>query len=123
MSSNYNSDFSFEFIPDSHTRGVLANGYRAVTELELWSWLKDFEPSVSTGFMFSEHPNVIKIGNKMESLPDAPGHSGSSFGFTLRHLQYMAKHGMDEYKKKMTTVRVDQNVQPVENVENVENNE
>jgi hypothetical protein len=118
MSANYNSDFSFEFVQNSHTRSLVSNGYRAVTELELWPWLKGFEPSASTGFMFSDHPNVIKIGNKMESFPNPPGHSGSSFGFTLRHLQYIAKYGTDEYKKKMTPV-----IENVENVQILQNNE
>jgi len=35
----------------------------------------------------------------MEELPNSPGHSGSSFAFTMRHLQYIAKHGLDKYKR------------------------
>jgi hypothetical protein len=39
----------------------------------------------------------------MHSLPDSPDHSGSSFAFTMRHLQYIAKNGMEKYKKFMAT--------------------
>jgi len=112
MSLNYNSDF--DFIEDSHTRSMVSNGSDAVTQLELWEWLKSFEPG-STGFMFSDDSNVTRIGNKMESMPNPPSHSGSSFALTMRHLQYIAKHGMNEYKKKMTPTIV--------NVRSVEDNE
>ena len=35
----------------------------------------------------------------MEELPNSPGHSGASFACTMRHLQYIAKHGLDKYKR------------------------
>lgn len=92
----------FEFISDEHTRSLVINGYNAVNQLELWSWMKEFDPN-SDGFMFSKHPNLSIISQKMESLPDAPGHSGSSFGLTMRHLEYIAKNGMNKYKEYMTT--------------------
>lgn len=91
----------FSFISDEHTRSLVINGYNAVNQLELWSWLKDFDPK-DDGFMCSDHPNVIMIGMKMESLPDAPGHSGCSFGITMRNLEYIAKNGMAKYKEYMT---------------------
>jgi hypothetical protein len=93
----------FGFIRDTLTRCNIANGHRAVSLLELWSWLKDFEPADNEGFMWSKHPNITKIGNKMHELPDSPGHSGSSFAFTMRHLEYIAKNGMDQYKTFMTS--------------------
>jgi hypothetical protein len=27
------------------------------------------------------------------------GHSGSSFGLTMRHMQFIALHGLEEHKK------------------------
>lgn len=89
----------FSFINDGSTRGNIENGFTAVTQLELWSWLKTFEPDPDQGFMWSNHPNISKIGKKMHELPDSPGHSGSSFAFTMRHLHYIAKNGMDNYKR------------------------
>jgi len=91
----------FSFIDDAHTRSLVVNGYAAVNQLELWQWLKTFEPS-SDGFMWSKDPTVGIIGQKMESLPDAPGHSGASFALTIRHLEYIAKNGMHKYKEYMT---------------------
>jgi hypothetical protein len=91
---------NLSFIQDKNMRNMVANGHEAVTQLELWEWLSTFEPF--NGFMFSSNDNVTAIGNKMESLPNPPGHSGASFGVTMRHLQFIAKHGMDNYKKEMT---------------------
>jgi hypothetical protein len=93
----------FSFIHNKLTRSNISNGYTAVSQLELWSWLKDFEPAANEGFAWSKHPNVTKIGNKMHELPDSPGHSGSSFAFTMRHLEYIAKNGLDQYKTFMTS--------------------
>jgi hypothetical protein len=91
----------FSFISNEHTRSLVINGYNAVNQLELWSWMKKFKPG-DDGFMFSEHPNVSMIGMKMESLPDAPGHSGGSFALTMRHLEYIAKNDMEKYKEYIT---------------------
>lgn len=90
---------NFSFINDSSTRRFVKNGFNAVTQLQLWSWLKTFEPEPDQGFMFSSNSNISEIGKKMHELPDSPGHSGSSFAFTMRQLHYIAKNGMDKYKK------------------------
>ena len=92
----------FSFISDEHTRSLVINGYNAVNQLELWSWLKDFEPAANEGFAWSNHPNVSMIGMKMASLPDDPGHSGGTFALTMRHLEYIAKNGMAKYKEYIT---------------------
>jgi len=89
----------FEFIESIHTRHMIENGYQAVNTLELWDFLSKFEPEEGKGFMFTDCHEINKIGEKMEELPNSPGHSGSSFAFTMRHLQYIAKHGLDKYKR------------------------
>jgi hypothetical protein len=91
------------FISDEYTREMIANGHEAVTQLELWPWLSTFHPE--HGFMYTTHDNIDAISRKMNSLPNPPGHSGSSFGFIMRHLQFMAKHGMNKYKEKITMSR------------------
>jgi hypothetical protein len=94
------SNTNFNFISDSHTRSMVINGYTAVSQLELWDWMKNYSPPDTEGFMWTTHPNVHKIGEKMEALPNAPGHSGSSFALTMRILEFIAKHGIEEYKKR-----------------------
>jgi len=90
----------FSYISDLHTRRLISNGYNAMTVLELNSWMATYQPNENEGFLWSTHPNVKKKGNIMEDLPDPPGHSGSSFAFTMRHLQYIAKNGISEHKKR-----------------------
>lgn len=92
----------FTFISDDDTRRLVINGYHAVTQLELWDWLKSFEPN--EGFMWSSHPNISVVMNKMETIDETVGHSGASFGFTMRHLEYIAKNGMEEYINYMNTI-------------------
>lgn len=89
----------FSFISDQHTRALVSNGHVAVSQLELWDWLRTFEPKANEGFMFSSHPNIAVIGNKMHEIDDSIGHSGSSFAYTMRELQFIAQKGIDDYKK------------------------
>jgi len=62
------------------------------TESCTWSYLRDNPPSESTGYMFSNNPAFTAIMNHMEV-----GHSGSSYAWTMRNLQYIATHGLDAY--------------------------
>ena len=88
----------FDFISDSDERRMIENGYQAVSELELWEWLKMYEPD-KYGFMFSSHENISHIGQKMQELPNYPNHSGSSFGHSMRILQYIAKAGLEKFRQ------------------------
>lgn len=94
---------NFEFILDPSTRDMMANGHQAISQLELWSWLRNYEPEEGRGFMFSSSSNLDRIIEKMESLPNAPGHSGSSFGYTMRHLHFIAQRGMDAYRNEVAS--------------------
>lgn len=57
-----------------------------------WSYLRDNPPSESTGYMFSNNPMFAVINGHMQV-----GHSGSSYAWTMRNLQYIASHGIDAY--------------------------
>jgi hypothetical protein len=92
---------NFEFIRDTYTRDLVNNGYRTISQLELWDWLRNYTPEPGAGFMFSTSPNIERIMQHMESQPDSPGHSGSSFAFTMRSLQYIAKNGIEKYKQQI----------------------
>lgn len=76
-------------------RDMLINGYKAVNELELWWYIK--KPIDS--FMFCNDININKIYKKMEEL-GYKGHSGYSFGWTMRQLEFIANYGEEEFKKK-----------------------
>jgi hypothetical protein len=49
--------------------------------------------------MFSNDPRVNIIYNKIEEL-GYTGHSGASFGFTMRTMQYIATHGERKFREE-----------------------
>lgn len=85
-------------IKDEHTRFLLENAYQAITVVEGWEFMKTFNDN-QYGFMFSDSPMTGKIMNKMEELGYS-GHSGGSFGWTMRNMEFLAKHGKDEFLSK-----------------------
>jgi hypothetical protein len=60
----------------------------AITKLELWNWLAQDEPPKDKGYMFWGHENIDKISKLVENQH----HSGASFAFYLRNMQYWAKN-------------------------------
>ena len=71
---------------------MLQNAWEAITQLELWNYMKlDTE-----SYMFSCDEEIKLISKKMIDL-GYDGHSGCSFGWTLRQMQYIAQHGEEDY--------------------------
>jgi hypothetical protein len=58
-----------------------------------WTYLRDTPPDESRGYMFSKPDPVFQAIFKNMQV----GHSGASYGFTMRNLQYIAMNGMDAY--------------------------
>ena len=94
------------FISDSWSADMLRDAMHAVvtvqtypefssSEIDLWRFLSTYDPPSSQGFMFSSHPIMDKI-----IAATQVGHSGSSMAFTMRHLQFMAKHGVQGYREE-----------------------
>ena len=81
----YNSDF----------RPSLLNMANAITKLDLWNWMKEYSPEKGCGFMYSDNPNIYKIGG----LVDSDGHSGATFGYSMRCMEMIAKEGFDKFKE------------------------
>jgi len=88
------TDNTFDFIPNNDERIMISTAVTAITQLELWDFIKDFKEK---SFMLSEDKRVNKIYNKIEELGYS-GHSGGSFGITMRHMEYIAKNGFEKYK-------------------------
>jgi len=84
----------FNFVQDANQRIMYQTAFDAITQLELWNFVTNFNENGS--FMFSSSPNVSKIYNKIEQLGYG-GHSGSSFGCTMRAMQNIGKYGMDNF--------------------------
>ena len=88
------SAFHFSFIENKYEREMLENAFAAVTQTESWAFLKEEVDS----FMFSQNPQVHRILRKMEEL-GYYGHSGASFGVTMRQMQFIAQNGFEKFKE------------------------
>jgi len=95
---SYFGDGKFEFVRDSGNRLLYKNMHDAITNTELWEWMREYEPDESKGFMFSSTPELDRITKKMHEDPISGNHSGASYGFMMRTMQYIAKNGYDKFK-------------------------
>ena len=82
----------FIFINDEEARGMLDDGYKAITSSGLWEWLAHFKPQRGVGFIFSDDPELDQIQAKMNLK-----HSLASFARTMHHMHYIAKNGWTKY--------------------------
>jgi len=79
---------------------MYVNAWQAITLTENWDFVKaDIE-----SFMWSENPKIDIIGSKMSEL-GYHGHSGSSFGFIMRKMQYIARNGEKKFKEDYSKSR------------------
>lgn len=95
------------FIRDKWDADMLRDAIRAVVrverspemqakEFDVWKFMSTYDPPERSGFMFSDHPITNRIMHSMEV-----GHSGTSYGFTMRHLQLFATlGGVEGYKRE-----------------------
>ena len=88
---------TFEYVKDINTRDMLINCWQAITLTETWEFIKK-DPG-EYGFMGSNAPEIYTIHSKMEELPNQVGHTGFSFTWTLRQMQYLANNGEESYKQ------------------------
>lgn len=85
-------------------REMIGSAYQAVSSVEGgWDFLRTYDPGHG-GFMFSTPPP------KMEEIQNAilaayGGHSGASYGGTLRNIEFIAKQGWDAYVQRVLNRR------------------
>jgi hypothetical protein len=84
----------FDYILNATNKKMLMNAWEAITQLDLWDFIKD---DVSN-FIFSGDKRVHAISDKMFEL-GYRDHSGFSFAWIMRQMQYIALHGEENYKK------------------------
>ena len=70
---------------------------RVIWELGLWEFVREFNDI--HGFIYSRDPRVDQIGR--HPLVDTHGHSGASFAFCLRNVQYIAKNGVNAFNEML----------------------
>ena len=82
----------FSMIEQDHSREMLTDAYIAVTEANAWEIVAK-DPGEG-GFMYSESAskNLKEVTRRIKYA-----HSGSSYGWTMRQMQYIAKYGWENY--------------------------
>ena len=75
------------------------NAHQKITELNLWDWLRNFVPNEKDGFTFSKDETLRIITNNIIGSNVGSGHSGASFGITMRKMHFIAQNGLDQFKK------------------------
>ncbi len=75
-----------ERYPDANDRMMVQDAYEAAVKLELLDEIKNLNPQ--NGFMFSKSPIIDKISANLKYS----GHSGCSFGWTMRQVEYLANN-------------------------------
>jgi hypothetical protein len=88
------TDDEFNYnIYDVNNRMMLKNAHQAITMAEGWDWIRNF---TGQSFMFSKDAMIGNISRNMVTLGYS-GHSGSSYGWTMRCMEYLAKNGKDAF--------------------------
>jgi hypothetical protein len=85
---------TFSFIPESQ-RSMYTTAFDAITQLELWPFMQNF---TGENFMLSLAPEIKRISYRISQLGYG-GHSGVSFGCTMRAMEYIAKNGLDRFQE------------------------
>ena len=87
------TDAEFNDISDEHHRIMLKNAHQAISLTESWDFMRTFNEK---SFMLSNSRTVYTIMTKMSQL-GYDGHSGCSFGWTMRHMEFLAKNGKQAF--------------------------
>lgn len=88
------STHNYSDLFDENDAEMLQDMDETITKLNLWDWMKTFEPEEGKGFMFSDHPNLELIRENSSY----GGHSGSSYGWTMRMMQCIAQMGWEDFR-------------------------
>jgi hypothetical protein len=85
---------NFDYVSNIWEREMYENAWQAITLTNMWDFVKQDIDS----FMFSLDPRLDTIGEKMAEI-GYNGHSGTSFGRTMRQMQYLSMFGEDKFKE------------------------
>jgi hypothetical protein len=88
----------FNTITDENNRVMLKNAHQAITSTEYWDYMRTFNEQ---SFMFSNNPAISKIMTKMSEL-GYDGHSGCSFAWTMRQMEFLAKNGKQAFLQQFS---------------------
>ena len=81
---------------------MIADAYQATTKADLWDYMKKPSTPGKDGFMFSTDAELVILGRYIKYS----GHSGASYGWTMRVIESIAKNGMEGHKKILRSQRL-----------------
>ena len=84
----------FSFVKDASVREMFDDAYKAITVAMAWEFIER-DPG-DGGFMFSSVSYSVAISNAIKYN----GHSGASYGWTMRVMQQIARGGWDRFVKE-----------------------
>lgn len=84
----------FLYVNDAPSKKMHINALTAISQLELWDYMKKDIFS----YVLSNDKEIVMISDKMVEL-GYDMHSGSSFGWIMRQMEYIAKHGEESYRQ------------------------
>lgn len=96
--SNYIDPLLVNDIKDEWSRKMIQDGIKTLNRLEAWYLLRNFIPEEKQGFMFNRDESMRNVMSEIDN--DYGGHSGSSIAITCRHLEFIAKNGIQQYVKE-----------------------
>lgn len=81
------------YIKEEWTRNMCENAWHAINLTKNW----DFVSQPINSFILSDDKRINIISDKMTEL-GYDGHTRSSFGCTMRNMQYLAQNGLEKFK-------------------------
>ena len=93
-----NTSDLFAFITDKQIYEFLISAHQSISVCELWDWLRTYTPI--RGFMFDNSAESQQIREQMQKYNVNNNHSGSSYAYILREMQYIAKNGYQQYAEE-----------------------
>jgi hypothetical protein len=86
---------------DDMEKEMLESAFNAISSVEGgWEFLKDYSPPENEGFMFVRSRPSMLEAIEVALVNAYGGHSGSSYGWTMRNMEAIAKKGWDSWASK-----------------------
>ena len=98
---NYFGNGDFHFIKDTLVKKFLKSAHTSITLCNLWDWIRFYEPSPNTSFIWSKTHEMYTLKLHMRKDTINYYHSRYSYDFIMREMEFIAKYGY--YLFKLTT--------------------
>lgn len=90
----------YSFIKDKLTRYYIIDALAAIHNTNgALEFLRSSNPQSDNGYMYSDHPIINELSSHMDK-----GHSGASFGITMRYAVFIIQFGYDKFKELLDKI-------------------